>query len=152
MPWRGAAANAEAMRYPETGSGSAGERVKEKAASLGDEASKRAMQAAEKQKRAGADRMGSVARAVQGAAGDLEHEMPQAAGLMQDAARWLEETSADVSNRSIDDIMGQVRDFARRQPATFFGGALVAGFVVSRFLKSSAPASGETRTKSTTHE
>ena len=29
-------------------------------------------------------------------------------------------------------------DFARRQPMTFFGGSLLAGFALARFLKSSA--------------
>jgi hypothetical protein len=32
-----------------------------------------------------------------------------------------------------------VQDYAKRQPAVFLGGAIAAGFLVARFLKSSAP-------------
>jgi hypothetical protein len=42
-----------------------------------------------------------------------------------------------VRERSLEDLMCMVDDFARRQPAAFFGGSVVAGFLLSRFLKSS---------------
>ncbi len=78
---------------------------------------------AEQQKQAGADQIGGVARAVQGAAREIEQKMPQAAGFIHDA--------------------GSLNDFARTQPAVFFGGAVLAGFALSRFLKSSAEPSNE---------
>jgi hypothetical protein len=34
-------------------------------------------------------------------------------------------------------VIGQVEDFARRQPVAFIGGAALLGFLASRFLKSS---------------
>jgi hypothetical protein len=39
-------------------------------------------------------------------------------------------------------MLGNVSDFARRQPAVFFAGAIAAGFALSRFAKSSAKRKG----------
>lgn len=136
-------ANPMVARAAERETGSAAERTAEKASSLRDEVQARTRQMADEQKRKSADRMGSIARAVRSAAGDLEREMPQAAGFIQDAAQRLEETSADLKHLSLDEIMDRVGDFARRQPAAFFGGAVFAGFILSRFLKSSSSRTGE---------
>lgn len=98
---------------------------------------------AEKQKQAGADQIGGVARAVHGAAREIEQNMPQAAGFIHDAATRLEGAAASLRERSVDDLMRSLNDFARTQPAAFFGGAVLAGFALSRFLKSSASPSNE---------
>jgi hypothetical protein len=50
------------------------------------------------------------------------------------------EEGGGLRERSLDDLMQSFGRFARTQPATFFGGAVVAGFALSRFLKSSADA------------
>jgi F0F1-type ATP synthase membrane subunit b/b' len=91
---------------------------------------------AEQQKEAGAEQVGSVARAVHGAAGELEKELPQAARYIHDR---LDRASLALRERSVDDLVHSLSDFARKQPATFFGSAVFAGFVLSRFLKSTAP-------------
>ena len=98
---------------------------------------------AEQQKQAGADQIGGVARAVHGAAREIEQKMPQAAGFIHDAATRLEGAAASLRERSVDDLMRSLNDFARTQPAAFFGGAVLAGFALSRFLKSSASPSNE---------
>jgi hypothetical protein len=92
---------------------------------------------AEQQKRAGADRIDTLASAVHGAAKEIEPEMPQAAGYIRDAADRLANMSSTLRERSLDDLVGQLGEFARRQPAMFFGGAVLAGVALSRFLKSS---------------
>jgi hypothetical protein len=43
-----------------------------------------------------------------------------------------------VSRRNIDDLVGGVEDFARQRPVAFMGGAMVAGFALARFMKSSS--------------
>ena len=50
----------------------------------------RARQVAEQQKKVGAEQLGGVARAVYGAAHELERELPHAAGFILDAAARLE--------------------------------------------------------------
>jgi hypothetical protein len=102
----------------------------------------RARTVAEQQKKAGADQIGGVARAIHGAAHEIEQEMPHAAGFIHDAAAKLEGAADSLRERSVDDLIRSLNNFARSQPAAFFGGAVLAGFALSRFLKSSAQPSG----------
>jgi hypothetical protein len=129
--------------------GSAGGKWKRQASSAAEDAKTaldatsatvkdRARKVAEQQKRAGADQIGGVARAIHGAAHEIEQELPQAAGFVHDAATKLEGAAASLRDRSVDDLIGTLNNFARSQPAVFFGGAVLAGFALSRFLKSSA--------------
>ena len=91
----------------------------------------------QRQKDYGADQMDGIARAAHGAAHELEEQLPMAADYVRDAAQRLERASASLRERDIDDLMGSIAQFARSQPAALFGGAIVAGFAISRFLKSS---------------
>jgi hypothetical protein len=97
---------------------------------------------ASQQKEAGAARLGEVAGAVHGAARSLESGMPQMASYVHDAAVRLEDAAKTLRQRNVEDIMDDVSRFARSQPALFFGGAMLAGFALARFLKSSAPNGG----------
>ena len=105
----------------------------------------RARTVAERQKKAGADQIGGVARAIHGAAHEIEQEMPHAAGFIHDAAAKLEGAADSLRDRSVDDLIRSLNKFARSQPAAFFGGAVLAGFALSRFLKSSAQPNGGPR-------
>jgi hypothetical protein len=97
-----------------------------------------ARKVAEQQKKAGADQIGGVARAVHGAAREIDREMPQVAGFVHDAAAKLEGAAASLREHNIDDLVRSLNNFARNQPTAFFGSAVLAGFALSRFLKSSA--------------
>jgi hypothetical protein len=97
-----------------------------------------ARELAEQQKQAGAEQIGGVARAVHGAAREIEQKMPQTASFIHDTATRLEGAAASLRERSVDDLVRSLNGFARTQPAVFFGGAVLAGFALSRFLKSSA--------------
>jgi len=94
---------------------------------------------AEERKEAGADNVGRLGRAVHGAADQLAHELPQAAGFIHSAAETLQDASSTLRQRSIEDMVAGFRDFARRQPAAAFAGSVLAGFALARFLKSSSP-------------
>ncbi len=91
----------------------------------------------QRQKDYGADQMDGIARAAHGAAHELEEQLPMAADYVRDAASRLERASASLRERDVEDILGSIAQFARSQPAALFGGAVVAGFAISRFLKSS---------------
>jgi len=95
---------------------------------------------AEDQKRRGAETMRSFAGAVKSAAGELEGQSPLVARQFRNAADRIEDLSMNLKDRSIGQLFGAASDLARRQPVSFFAGAIVAGFALSRFLKSSAPA------------
>jgi hypothetical protein len=92
---------------------------------------------AEDKKTTGADKLKQVAQAIDNAAGNLEGELPTAARTIREAAAGLEQISANLKNRSVDDLTRAVSSFARSQPVAFFGGVVLAGLVLARFLKSS---------------
>lgn len=94
---------------------------------------------AEEQKVAGADNVSRLGSAVHGAAEQLGRELPQAAGFIHSAADTLQSASSTLRERSLEDLVGGFRDFARRQPAAAFAGSVLAGFALARFLKSSSP-------------
>jgi hypothetical protein len=93
---------------------------------------------AEQQKDSGAEKIGGVAKAIHGVAQGLEAEMPQAAAYVHDAAGQLQQAAAKLHESTIEELLRGAGRFAREQPAVFFGGAVLAGFALSRFLKSSA--------------
>jgi hypothetical protein len=94
--------------------------------------------AAEQTKLTGAEHLEGMTRAVHGAADELGHELPQAAHYIHSAAEQLEKASSALRQRSVEDLAGDFSAFARRQPTVAFAGAVLAGFALSRFLKSSA--------------
>jgi len=95
-------------------------------------------EAADDAKTKGVDEMGGVSRAVHGAADQLGRELPQAAGYIHSVADKLESASSTLRERSVEDLVSDFNSFARRQPAAAFAGSVLAGFALSRFLKSSA--------------
>jgi ABC-type transporter Mla subunit MlaD len=96
----------------------------------------------EQQKQLGAEQLGGVARAVHSAAREFEDQLPRVAESVHSAAARLESASSSLRNRRADEVIAEVGRFAREQPAVFFGGAVLVGFALSRFLKSSAERRG----------
>jgi hypothetical protein len=100
------------------------------------------VEAADEAKAKSVDQMAGVSRAVHGAADELGRELPQAAGYIHSVADRLESATSALRERSVEDLVSSFGSFARRQPAAAFAGSVLAGFALSRFLKSSAPRSG----------
>ena len=55
------------------------------------------------------------------------------------AAQKVDVASTYLEDRSIPELVDDVKQFARREPALFLAGGLVIGLVGGRFLKSSTP-------------
>lgn len=115
--------------------------VKAEGAEVLDAARKRAEGFAEAQKRAGAEQAEGFAEAVHGAADKLGEQSPVMARYVHEAASAIEGMGRTLRDSSPADLLGRVEDLARRQPAAFFGAAVLAGFGLARFAKSSAEAS-----------
>src|SRR5436309_12026345 len=81
---------------------SAAERVRAQAAGVMEPLKEKARDAAEQQKDVGAEQIGGVARAVHGAASELEKELPQAASYIHDAADRLDRAASSLRERSVD--------------------------------------------------
>jgi hypothetical protein len=122
--------------------------AKDNASQLGDAALDMANSAKDKveaavseRKSIGADYIGSIAQATGRAAHEFEADLPQAAHYIRQASEQIQGVADTVRERDVRELVGEVQDFARRQPTLFFGGAVVLGFAALRFLKSSAPLS-----------
>jgi hypothetical protein len=85
-----------------------------------------------------ADSIGSVAEALHQAADQLnERNEDVVARYTDSAAQRIEQFADSLRNRDLDDLVGQAEQFARRQPEIFLGGAVVVGFAIARFLRTS---------------
>lgn len=94
----------------------------------------------ERQKSAGAGRLDDMARAVHGAADGLNDQMPLAAEFAHAAASRLEKGAGALRDHNMRELVGDLNAFGRRDPLMLFGGAMAAGFALSRLLKSAAHA------------
>ncbi len=118
------------------------ESAKAKLGEIGAPVKDKAMEVASQQKDAGAEQLQTASRAIHGAARELESSMPQIAGYVHDVGQQLEKFASDIRGGSIDELMSKLGALSKDQPALVFGGALLAGLALTRFLKSSA-GSGE---------
>jgi hypothetical protein len=132
-------------------SDSISDKAKSDIAGAAEAAKAEARRIASQQKNAGADRLGEVAGAVHGAACSLEAGMPQMASYVHGAAVRLEDAAKTLRQRNVDDLIDEVTRFARSQPVLFFGGAMLAGFALTRFLKSSNGHAGDGPISGTGH-
>lgn len=98
----------------------------------------RAREVAEEQKQIGAQRIDALGRAIHSAADQIGKEIPGAADYIHMAADNVESASSALRERSVDEFIDDLGRFARRQPAAAFAGAVIAGFALSRFIKSSS--------------
>jgi methyl-accepting chemotaxis protein len=117
---------------------SAAEQARQQADAAAETVKSKARDFAEQQKSAGADQISGAADAIGAAAQELQGQMPLAAEYIDDLAERLGATAAALRERSVDEMLGNVADFARKQPGLFFAGAVATGFALSRFAKSSA--------------
>lgn len=116
----------------------AADSVKSGAYEAADEAQRTANAYAEHGKAVAATSLVDFASAVRRASDELsERDQGVAARLASQAASSLEDIAGTVSQTSLNDAMGQVKSFARRNPAAFIGGAVLAGLAVGRLLRAS---------------
>jgi len=91
------------------------------------------------QKNRAADGLGSFAQALR-QTGDQMRGQTQGAPVDQyvaSAASQIERFSGYLRSTNTKEIVRNVEDFARQQPALFIGGAFMLGLLGARFLKSS---------------
>jgi hypothetical protein len=125
--------------------GSSSDTIKDRASDFVDAAGEVASQATDKlkqtvdgQKNAGAEYVGSLAEIMRRAAREFDSELPIAGTYIRKAASQVEGVSDSIRNGNFDDLVNSAQSFARRQPTAFLGMAVLAGFGLVRFLKSSA--------------
>jgi hypothetical protein len=86
------------------------------------------------------DVLGSVAQAIRQTGEQLRTQQPEVAGVAETAASQIERFAGHVRESRPRDLLGDVEQFARQQPAVFLGGALLLGALTARLLKASPQA------------
>jgi hypothetical protein len=115
------------------------EQVKDKAREGAQQARDRARDEVDRRSTDAGRQVSATADAIRQASSHLREQgqdgparlVEQAAGRVERAGSWLQESDGDR-------IMRDVEDFARRQPLVVVAGGLVAGFALSRLLKASS--------------
>lgn len=128
------AAAREATERTKAEAARTGEQLKHQGEEIASMAKDKAEGFAQEQKEAGASGIDSVARAVNKAADELEDTAPDLARHARDAASQVHAFSDRLREKSIGGMVDDLSGYARREPAAFFGVAVVAGFALSRFL------------------
>jgi hypothetical protein len=125
--------------------GASSESIKDHASEFVDAAKDVASQATDKlkqtvdgQKNAGAEYVGSLADTLRRAAREFDSDLPIAGTYIRKAASQVEGAADSIKTGNFNDLVRGAQSFARRQPTAFLGMAVLAGFGVVRFLKSSA--------------
>jgi hypothetical protein len=77
----------------------------------------------------------TVADSIRRVSADMETEQPQMADFASGAADQAEALARYLRETDVRQLVGNVEDFARRQPLLFIGGAFLVGVAASRFVK-----------------
>ncbi|WP_022724316.1 hypothetical protein [Rhodopseudomonas sp. B29] len=128
------AARAKAEEFAET--------AREYVSEAGEAFTDTIRQGASRQKEAGASYVGGIAEAMRRASREFDQDLPIAGVYMRKAASRIDDISDTIQQGDVSTLVGGMQDFARRQPTAFLGLAVLAGFGVMRFLKSSADGAG----------
>ena len=92
---------------------------------------------ANEKKAAAADQISGLASALRKTAEELQQSELGFGEYVERAASGLEEFSESIRERDFGSLLGDVESLARQYPAAFLGATVVAGFMFTRFLKSS---------------
>jgi hypothetical protein len=122
--------------------GQAGQTLKAEAQSFASVAQDRVRAEAQRGTQAATKTLGDFANAVRRAGDELEqNDQSPASRLVRQAADGLESLSRNLADKEPGDLLNAVRDFGRRNPAAFIGGAVLVGLALGRFARASEPAS-----------
>ena len=113
-------------------------------AELGDAARRQAEGLLERQKDAAAEQARKVTTVLHKMADEFERqEQPYFSGCASELAKYSDTLTRTLKERDAATLWQQTRACGRQHPALFMGGAVAAGFLMSRFLRSSSE--GESR-------
>ncbi|WP_309082948.1 hypothetical protein [Chelativorans sp.] len=115
--------------------------AREAAESFSSAARRQAGDQIDSARRKTSETVGAFAEAVRKAGDELaaKDEGP-AAQLLSQAAGGLEQLSTAISQKRLEDIVGDVRRFGREHPGAFMMGSVLVGIALGRFAQSAMPA------------
>jgi hypothetical protein len=86
----------------------------------------------------------TVAQTIRRVSTDMQTDQPQIAEFASTAADRAEDLATYLRETDVRQMIGNVENFARRQPLLFLGGAFVLGIAASRFIKAAGGNQGQT--------
>jgi hypothetical protein len=115
------------------------DQAKEQTGQAMDQVRGSAFQVMDQQKSRAADSLGSVAQALHHTGDSLSGDQQDALGqYAHRAAETVDQISQQIRNKSVEQLLDEAEDFARREPEVFLGGAVLLGLLASRFFKASS--------------
>ncbi|HMN29460.1 MAG TPA: hypothetical protein PKE45_15020 [Caldilineaceae bacterium] len=117
------------------------DQAKQKAGETFDQVKQQAQAKLDQQKQQAADQLSGVAGALRQTSHNLETEHNQLAQYADSFAEQVDKMSNYLRERDLSELFNDVSQIAKRQPELFVAGALAAGFLLGRFLKSSGSGS-----------
>jgi hypothetical protein len=94
-------------------------------------------------KRSAADQIDQVAQALSRAGEELNQSQPTLANYAGQIASTVSNFATRLRDGSMDDLVSDTRELARRNPGLFLLGGVAFGFALSRFLKAGDYSAGE---------
>ncbi len=140
------ASNPGANNPPEGRMGTTTEKIRRTAGQAADRAKQKVAQVADEQKDAAADKIGGYGSRLRDTARSAEAEDPNIAHFANEAADRLESVANYVRDADITRLKEDAVVAARRHPALFMGGMLVAGLVIGNLVKASVQSLNENET------
>jgi ElaB/YqjD/DUF883 family membrane-anchored ribosome-binding protein len=80
----------------------------------------------------------AIAHAIRRSGKDLRQEQPQLASAAEMAADQVDRAARYLHDRQPREVLGQIEEAARRQPAVLIAGGLAVGLLLGRFLRTAA--------------
>ena len=84
-------------------------------------------------------RLNRFAEALRQTGANVNQDDDYVGRYMERAAEGVDRMATYLDTRNVDQILHDAREMARRRPEVFVGGLFVAGLMLGRFLRSSAP-------------
>ncbi|HEX5659286.1 MAG TPA: hypothetical protein VFX59_18960 [Polyangiales bacterium] len=101
------------------------------------DARERAESGIEQQRALVSRRVRRLGDALRESSNQLSPEDELAQGLLDNASERVQRMAAYIDNARFEDVAQDLKSFASRQPAVFFGSAFLVGLALGRFAKSS---------------
>lgn len=102
-----------------------------------DSAKTQATDYVDKRKNDAAQSVADLAQSLRDATQDFQ-DRPNIRAFVDNAAGGLDQLADTIRERSFNEIFGDVEEVVRRRPMAVAAATMVAGFLVARFIKSSA--------------
>jgi hypothetical protein len=87
----------------------------------------------------------TAAQTIRRVSTDMQTDQPQIAEFASTAADRAEDLARYLRETDVREMIGNVENFARRQPLLFLGGAFVLGVAASRFIKAAGGNQGQSQ-------